>query len=66
MKIEDALVILLEATVEKDDQPEIRRARKRMAQKIESLRLKRERANKRQAEGEGITYVPCWIEPPRN
>jgi len=66
MKIEDALVILLEATVEMDDQPEIRRARKRMAQKVESLRLKRERANKRQADSECMTYVPCWIESATN
>jgi hypothetical protein len=64
MKIEDALVILLEATMEMDDQPEIRRARKRMAQKVESLRLKRERANKKQLHVDG--YCLGWTAVTQN
>jgi hypothetical protein len=48
MTIHDALVILLEATVEKDDDREVRKARKRIAQKVESLRLKQERAAQRE------------------
>ncbi len=48
MTIYDALVILLESTLEQDDDREVRKARKRIAQKVESLRLKRERANQRE------------------
>ena len=47
MNLYDAFVILLEATVEQDDDREVRNARKRVAQKVESLRLKRERAANR-------------------
>ena len=52
MKIEDALVILLKATVEMDDQPEIRRAR--------------ERANKRELGIASAVYIPSWTEQAQN
>lgn len=42
MNLYDAYVILLDATVEKDDDRQIRNARKRIAKKVEVLRLKRE------------------------
>ena len=43
MNLYDAYVILLEATVEKDDDRQVRNARKRIAKKVEALRLKKER-----------------------
>ena len=43
MNLYDAYVLLLEATVEQDGDPEIRKARKRVAKKVEAIRLKRER-----------------------
>ena len=67
MNLYDAYVILLEATVEKDDDRSVRNARKRVAKKVEAMRLKRERAAKRESgeaePQEEITYVPAWIEP---
>jgi len=47
MNLYDAYIILLEATVEKDDDRNIRNARKRIAKKVEGIRLKREAAASR-------------------
>lgn len=66
MNLYDAYVILLEATVEKDDDRQIRNARKRIAKKVEAMRLKREREALRKSgvpQHECPTYVPAWIEP---
>ena len=43
MNLGAALIVLLEATREMVDDPEIRRARKRVEQRAEALRLKAER-----------------------
>ena len=49
MNLEDAIIVLLEATREmEEDQATIRRARKKLAAKAESLRLKRERRKNRE------------------
>ena len=67
MNLYDAYVILLEATVEMDDDRQIRNARKRVAKKVESLRLKKERAAARDLGVSSITYVPAWTAPtPKN
>lgn len=67
MNLYDAFVILLEATVEKDDQRPVRNARKRIAKKVEAMRLKREKEAARKAgiatEEQQITHIPAWIEP---
>ena len=65
MNLYDAFVILLEATVEMDDDRNIHNARKRVAKKVESLRLKKERASQRELSAYvyKITHVPSWIEP---
>ena len=65
MNLYDAYVILLEATVEMDDDRQIRNARKRIAKKVEALRQKRERAAQRgPVKEQGLpTHVLCWIEP---
>jgi len=63
MNLYDAYVILLEATVEKDDDQQIRNARKRIAKKVEALRLKKERAAARVAGSLDTSHVPAWIEP---
>ena len=63
MNLHDAFVILLEATVEQNDDPQIRKARKRIAQKVESLRQKKARAVARNEGQEIPVMVPMWIEP---
>jgi hypothetical protein len=67
MNLYDAYVILLEATIDQDDDAQIRNARKRVAKKVEAMRVRREREAKRRAgvatPQEEITYVPAWIEP---
>ena len=62
MNLNDALVILLEATVEMDDDRQIRNARKRVAQKVEALRLKKERAAQRELSVASAVYIPAWVE----
>ena len=70
MNLFDAYVILLEATVEMDDDRNIRNARKRVAKKVENMRLKREREaaryNGTATSEQTITYVPAWIESANN
>lgn len=61
MNLYDAFVIVLEATVEMDDDRQIRNARKRIAKKVESMRQKRLRAQ--ETEEDMPKYYPCWIEP---
>jgi hypothetical protein len=63
MNLYDAFVILLEATVDQNDEPLVRRARARVAKKVESLRLKKERASQREQGVVNMTYVPAWVEP---
>lgn len=63
MNLYDAYVILLEATVDQDDDQQVRNARKRIAKKVESMRLKRERAAQRDAGELETAFVPAWIEP---
>ena len=67
MNLFDAYVILLEATVEMDGDQQIRNARKRVAKKVESLRVQRERKAARDngtaTPEQTITHVPAWIEP---
>ena len=63
MNLYDAYVILLEATVEMDGDRQIRNARKRVAKKVESLRLKKERATNRDLGICDVTFIPAWIEP---
>jgi predicted secreted Zn-dependent protease len=53
----------MEATIEQDDDPQIHKARKRVAQKVEAMRLKRERAAARDAGQQTPVYIPAWIEP---
>src|ERR1017187_8693373 len=48
MNLQDALVVLLEATREQSEQRAVRNARKRVEQKVEALRLKKERAARKQ------------------
>jgi hypothetical protein len=43
MNLLDALTTLLDATVELDDRPHLRRARRRLAEKAEALQAKRQR-----------------------
>jgi len=62
MNLYDAYVILLEATVEKDDDRQIRNARKRIAKKVEAMRLKREAANQRKLIATGYEFPAI---PPR-
>ncbi len=67
MNLYDAYVILLEATVEKDDDRNIRNARKLVAKKVEALRLKKEREAARKLKL-GTMFVdsyavPVWVEP---
>lgn len=66
MNLYDAYVILLEATIDKDDDRQVRNARKRIAKKVEAMRLKRERAAQRDSGNEIPTFIPAWIEPPNN
>ena len=63
MNLYDAYVILLDATVEKDDDSEIRKARKRIAKKVEAMRLKKERAAGRAVGNDIPVFIPAWIEP---
>jgi hypothetical protein len=63
MNLYDAFVILLEATIDKDDDRQIRNARKRIAKKVEAMRLKKERAAGRDSGNDIPTHIPCWIEP---
>ena len=58
MNLYDAYVILLEATVEMDDDRQIRNARKRVAKKVEAIRQKRERAAQRNHRGGGVELCP--------
>lgn len=43
MNLLDALVVLLEETLERDDVPSVRKARRRVLKRVEALRAKKER-----------------------
>lgn len=54
MNLREAIIVILEATSEMSEDPKIRQARKRLGQRAESLRLKRERAVNQTKCGSGI------------